>query len=519
MINKFNLNSIIFKQLYSFLTLALYGYFFFAEYINDKLNPFYLPIAFVMIWQALFIIFTILLSNKFAKLISIFLFMFNALAFYFMYAYNISVDKIMIMNILQTDYAEASALFNFKILYFTILLGVIPSLLIASIKINRCKFKQILRSILISIMITTAICGISYRSADAFLHRFKYLQGYLPPINYIAGISEVLVKLLTPHPPLQKITQDISPVQVNQKPNLIIFVLGETSRAANFSLNGYHRPTNAPLIPYLDELIYFPDVKTCGTSTAVSVPCLFSAQNRQNYIIGSEVYTENVLDIFKKAGYKILWIDNDGGCKNVCNRVYYEQPCDRKTCLDDILLNNLKTKIAKNQGNQLIVLHTRGSHGPMYHKQYDETSNIYQPICTKNELWNCTNEELINVYDNTIIYVSKFLAKTIDILKSLQHTHNTAMFYTADHGESLGENNIYLHSAEYDTAPSYQTEVPMIVWLPQNNSYNLQHSCLQNKTSEKHSHDNVFHSLLGLGGIPSQYYQPSLDIFANCNKQ
>jgi len=423
------------------------------------------------------------------------------------------------MNALQTDTAEVSELLNIKLLLIFYLLGIVPALCLLPVQITISPLKKIAKSLCFSLLIMVIAGGLWYSNTNIFLHRFKYLQPYLLPINYLVGGGKVFIKSIKPKPTLKSISDDITPAPVAQKPNLIIFIMGETSRAANFSLNGYHRPTNAPLTPYLDNIAYYPDVQACGTSTAVAVPCIFSASDRKHYEAGSEIYTENILDIFQKSGYKINWLENDGGCKDVCNRVIYEEPCDAKTCIDDILLKNLKQKIEKTKGNQLIVLHTRGSHGPSYHLHYDEESNIYQPICTQYDLWNCPQDELINVYDNSIYYVSKFIARTIDILQSLEDKYNPILIYTSDHGESLNENGIYLHAAPYDTAPKEQKLVPMLVWMPQNNDYGFNLSCLRKDAqANAHSHDNIFHSLLGVGKISSKYYQPSLDIFADCRK-
>lgn len=519
MTKKFHLNTISFLQLYSFVTIVAYGWFFFEKCLS-ALNWIYLPIAFILLWQALFIILILLLPHKLTKFLSALLLIINAFVFYFIYAYRTPVDKIMFMNVLQTDKNEIQELLNYKLLVFLILMGIIPALWIKiKIFIHRSSWNQVIKSIFASCSILLLIGGLTYSQTNLFLHRFKYLMDYLPPLNYIAAGIEVSVEKLAPRSKLQSITQKITPVPTRKKPNIILFIMGETSRAANFSLNGYHRPTNEALNPYLDNIIYYPNVNACGTSTAVSVPCIFSVYDQKHFKIGSELYIENVLDIFKKAGYKVRWLDNDGGCKNVCDRIHYEEPCEDKSCLDDILLQNLKQKIEKNKGNQLIILHTRGSHGPAYHKHYDEKNNIYTPICTRNDLWNCTEEELVNVYDNTIHYVSQFIARTIDILKSLQDKYNPILIYTSDHGESLKEDGLFLHAAPYKTAPSVQKEVPMLVWLPQKNDYKLKQTCLRNNAKIKHySHDNIFHSLLGLAQIKSKNYQSELDIFSGCRK-
>ena len=519
MLNIKSMQSSTFLQIYSFLTVILYGFYFFKEAYLDNLPLYYIPVAFMIIWQTLFICFRLLFPRRLIKQCSIILVICNAFVFYFMYTYHTPVDNVMIMNALQTDTGEVSELLNIKLLICLLFLGIVPAIIIYLCSIRRAPYSKIFKYCGQSLAIILLLGGLFYQSTNLMLHRFKYLMNYLPPINYLAGGTEVLIDKLTPRPPLQKITEDIKKIPVTGKPNLIVFILGETSRAANFSLNGYHRPTNQVLTPYLENIVYYPDVQSCGTSTAISVPCMFSIYDRKHFKAGSEEYMENVLDIFKAAGYKIRWLDNDGGCKDVCNRTLYEEPCDSKSCLDDILLKNLQQKIEQTEDNQLIVLHTRGSHGPSYHLHYDESSNIYQPICTDNELWNCTPEELVNVYDNTVHYVSKFIARTIDILQNLQNKYNPVLLYTSDHGESLKENGLFLHAAPYKTAPKEQKQVPMLVWMPKNNEYGYDMECLKQKAKQNHhSHDNIFHSLLGLVSIQSKNYQKELDIFDGCKK-
>ena len=516
---KLSLTSIAFLQIYCFLTLILYGLPFFAQCLAQKISFAALPLVFFLVWQSLFIIFSILLSHKFIKLLSIIFVICNALVFYTMIAYHTQIDKVMFMNLLQTDSGEISELLNWKILVCLIGLGIFPAIIIKHCTLIISSFHKIIKSIILSLLSLGLIGGIFHQTSNLFLHRYKYLQDYLPPLNYIQSIAQVTLEAVIPQPPLQIISQDITPVKINNKPNLIVFIMGETTRAANFSLNGYTRPTNEALTPYLKEITYYPNTQACGTSTAIAVPCIFSVYDRQHFKEGSEAYTENILDIFNKADYKVRWFDNDGGCKDVCNRVWYEEPCQSKTCKDDVLLENLKEKLETVKDNQLIVLHTRGSHGPSYHLRYDQQDDIYAPICQDNELWNCTPEELVNVYDNTIHYVSRFIAKMIDILKSLEDRYNPVLIYTSDHGESLKEDGLFLHSASYETAPKYQKEVPLLVWLPQNNGYHLKNVCLKNKAQQsRHSHDNIFHSLLGLSEIKSQHYQKELDIFAGCRK-
>lgn len=518
MTKRLSINSVVFTQLYCFVSMALYSWFFFREGMDDNLAVWYMPIIFVMMWQILFVVFNLLPPRVF-KPLSVGLLILNAVAFYFTSAYNVQIDKIMFMNAMQTDKAEVGALMNLQFGFTVVLMGVIPALAFCALNIIKVDFPHRLKASLAALMVCVLSGSICHPQTDKFLHRFKYLMEYLPPINYIAGGSSAVFEVLKPHPPMRRISEDIRPLSKHGKPNLIVFIVGETTRAANFSLNGYHRPTNEALTPYLNEIAYYPDTQACGTSTAVSVPCMFLPTPREEYKTGSELHIENLLDVYKQAGYKVLWRDNDGGCKHICDRVLYEEPCDEKVCLDDILLRGLKGKISASRDNQLVVLHTRGSHGPTYNQQYDESSNHYAPACQDNYLWNCTPEELTNAYDNTVHYVSGFIARTIELLQSLQGRYNTALFYVSDHGESLGENDQYLHAAPYNKAPDYQINVPMLLWLPQNNGFNLSTLCLKQQAQAGYSHDNVFHSLLGLSGISGAIYNPELDIFSTCRKK
>lgn len=518
MTKRLSLNSVVFTQLYCFLSMVLYGWFFFRECLGDKLAVWYLPVIFVLMWQALFAVFCLLPLRVF-KPLSVALLVLNAVAFYFTSAYNVQIDKIMFMNALQTDKAEVDALMSLQFFCALVISGIIPALVIGHLKVSAVPFKTRFKSALSALLGGVLLGLVCYPQTDKFLHRFKYLMEYLPPINYLAGGSDAVFEILKPHPPMQRISEDVRPLKKSGKPNLIVFIVGETTRAANFSLNGYHRPTNEALTPYLNEIAYYPDTRACGTSTAVSVPCMFMSAGRREYKTGSELHIENLLDVYKQAGYKVLWRDNDGGCKHVCDRVLYEEPCDEKVCLDDILLRGLRSKITASRDNQLIVLHTRGSHGPTYNQQYDESSNRYAPACQDNYLWNCSPEELTNAYDNTVHYVSGFIARTVKLLQSLQGRYNTALFYVSDHGESLGENDQYLHAAPYNKAPAYQINVPMLLWLPQNNGFGLSTPCLKQQAQAGYSHDNVFHSLMGLSGIKGAIYNPELDIFSACRKK
>jgi lipid A ethanolaminephosphotransferase len=157
----------------------------------------------------------------------------------------------------------------------------------------------------------------------------------------------------------------------------------------------------------------------------------------------------------------------------------------------------------------LVVLHTKGSHGPSYNTQYPPKFEKYTPVCKSVELSKCSNEELINAYDNTIFYTDYFINKTINILKNLKNIPSM-LIYASDHGESLGEYGLYLHGTPYSIAPDYQTKIPFMIWLSAEfkNQKNIS-SMVQKKS---HSHENIFHTIIGAYEMQTKIYKPNLDI-------
>ena len=475
----------------------------------------------------LFCISTALLFNKYtAKPISILLCIINAFVLYFMVSYNTPIDKVMLLNVIQTDVYEVQDLLSFRMLTYFLLLGLLPSLFIIKTQITYGNFKQELLNSLKIITGSAILCGIimlsGYQATDNVFHNHRDTKYYLSPVNYIgASLSVAKMRRKSNHPfVIVAPDAELNKYWKNNKKNLFVFVVGETARAANFSLGGYHRPTNTPLEKHMNDIIYYSDTTACGTSTAVSLPCMFSPYGRKDFKIGSEEYTENMLDILDKNGYKVLWRENNTGCKNNCDRVEIEDFCTKKTCLDEILLTDFAKKIQQNEENTFVVMHQTGSHGPAYFEHYPKEIEQWSPVCTTENLGSCSKEELINVYDNTVYYTSIFLSNIMDELNKLSDKYNVALIYASDHGESLGENGIYLHAQPYDTAPSYQKQIPMLIWLPNDSAkaFGIDMDCMKKAANAPHSHDNLFHSALGLAGIKTNIYNKTLDIFAACKK-
>ena len=166
---------------------------------------------------------------------------------------------------------------------------------------------------------------------------------------------------------------------------LVIVVVGETARADHFALNGYPRPTN-PRLAGESQLISFNNVSSCGTSTAISVPCMFAFNDRRSFDVDESRYLENALDVIARAGVDVLWRDNNSSSKGVADRVEYQDyksrelnpVCDEE-CRDIGMLQGLQAYIDSRPKDVLIVLHQMGSHGPAYYKRYPPEFEKFTP--------------------------------------------------------------------------------------------------------------------------------------------
>jgi len=456
----------------------------------------------------------------------------TSLASYFMDSYGIMLDKTMVQNIMQTDYNESFELLNPQMFYSLFLLGIIPSAFVLRTETQYKAFSKELWIKLImavlSLLVITALVFCFYQNYSSLSRNNRYLKYLINPTGYIYSLSTYINRSRKgEHSVIKPLGKDAALTAAwkkGDKKNLVILVLGETARQMNFSLNGYERETNP--LTRTKNIINFKNFYACGTATAVSLPCLFSHLDRSNYSDAKAKAQEGLLDVLSHAGIEVLWRDNNSGCKGTCDRIQHEKMsrltvadlCNPSECYDEILLYKLQEVIKNLSGDAVIVLHQKGSHGPAYHLRYPPSFERFKPVCATNQLQECQQQEIVNAYDNTILYTDYILAKAIDLLKENTTQFNTAMIYVSDHGESLGENNLYLHGLPYFIAPDEQKHVPFMLWFSDqfaaNNSINR--SCLRGRTEEDYSHDNIFHSLLGLMGVSTAVYDKKLDLFAGC---
>ncbi len=444
---------------------------------------------------------------------------------------NIFFNADMIQNLLQTNPAEAGAWLSWKFMLWVALTGVLPAVLYArygKIRHTAKWYKALgwrVLSAAASLAVIGALAATSYSHYASFFRNHSKISHQITPTNLIGAGIKTAHSAYDANRPFEIIGNDAKRnAAPHDRKRLLVLVAGETTRAQNWGLNP-GAPDTTPELKQTAGVINYPDVSSCGTATAVSLPCMFSNMNRNDYDGSRAKHRENVMDVLQRSGLYASWRENDGGCKGVCDRVKHINigdiaqagQCGDDGCFDMALLNGLEEEIRTMKGDGIIVLHTIGSHGPAYYKRYTPEFKAFQPTCDTNQLQDCSTAALQNTYNNTIRYIDHMLAATIKLLDRQTDT-DSALWYVSDHGESLGENGIYLHGTPYAVAPKTQTQVPMIFWAKQGwyQSSGVSAACLKNNAGRSYSHDNLFHSLLGVFDVQTAEYRKEQDIFATC---
>ncbi|MCF6708530.1 phosphoethanolamine transferase EptA [Raoultella ornithinolytica] len=518
------------------LNLAFYRQVFTLLPVNSLHNWLVFLSMPVVAFSVMNILTTLASFLKLDRLVISLFILLSASAQYFIWTFGVVIDRAMITNILDTTPAESFALMSGKMVLTLGLSGVLMVALAWWIKISKAKtvWRSIavrLLNILVSALLIVLVTALFYKDYASVFRNNKELVKSLSPSNSIVAINSWYAHNKMDNLPLVNIGEDaVQKPEMHSGPrkNLTILVLGETSRAQNFSLGGYERETNPRLKQ--DDVIYFANTTSCGTATAVSVPCMFSNMPRAHYDEELAHHQEGVLDILQRAGIRVLWNDNDGGCKGACDRVPHQNVTDLNLtgqcidgeCYDEVLFHNLESYIDNLQQDGIIVLHTIGSHGPTYYNRYPAEFKKFTPTCDTNEIQSCTQQQLTNTYDNTILYIDYIVDKAIKLLQSKQDKFTTSLVYLSDHGESLGENGVYLHGLPWSIAPETQKHVPMLLWLSEDyqQRYGVSSQCLQQRAkTDPYSQDNLFSTLLGLLGVDTHEYQATDDILTPCRSE
>lgn len=511
---------------------------FFADVAQDTtFSVWFVCSVFSVCFLAFFLIFNIINFRYIFKPILTVLIIISAMIFYAEMFLGITFTYGVVESIFDTNSHEAFSYLSINSVVCFVIFAIVPLVILWSVKIVYPTFKKgmLIRvlNIIGTLLVVVLILVTNVKTIFPFFRNHNELGDYPNPIIYVGITSAIIAEKFIPALPYEPIGDGAKEVRKAEKPNLLVFVLGETARNQNYTYTGYDRETN----PYTKDLgtVNLQDVASCGTYTALSVPCMLSNMDRVDYNARQAAARDNLFDIMKKAGVDITWYNNNGYdcrytgvCKRIQNIYINEDDCKGESaggfCYDSVLLKELdkNLKDTKDDNSKVVILHVVGSHGPTYYQRYPKEFKEFDPTCDKGDINACTNKSLVNTYDNSIIYTDFILSKVIKELetKSVTSKYDAAMIYISDHGESLGEDGLYLHAAPYGIAPIYQKRVPWIMWFSPDflKDNQLNKSCLVTE-SAKHdtfSQDNVFDSFLGLMNIETKTYSPKLDIFANC---
>jgi lipid A ethanolaminephosphotransferase len=482
-----------------------------------------------------FLILSLLLNRWSIKPVLAVMIVATAMAAYYMQRFGVYLDPSMLRNVMRTDPGEARELLAWSLLPHLLLYAALPLLVLWRVRIVRQPLVISLvwrvAAWLLALLLAALSLWAIFQPFASLTRNQKELRYLITPANYLWSLSKVVADdSRVAAQPRQAIGLDALPglswATPGRKPQFLVVVVGETARAANWGLNGYSRQTTPQLAAL--GVTNFSDVKSCGTNTETSVPCMFAPVGRRDYDEARIRGSESLLHVLARSGVNVFWRDNQSGCKSVCDDLPNDTVqslnapglCEQGRCLDEGLLYGLDERLKSAKGVNVLVLHQLGNHGPSYFRRYPPAFAKFQPACQKDDLHQCTREEIVNAYDNALLYTDHVLASLIAHLKQHEGLVDSAMIYVSDHGESLGENNLYLHGIPYAIAPDVQTKVPMVMWsstgMTKNTGLDVQ--CLQRRARAPAAHDHLFHTVLGLLDVKTSLYEAQWDVTALCRK-
>lgn len=434
--------------------------------------------------------------------------------------FGIAVTPDMARNFLSTDYNEASGYLSMGMVLQSLACaapGIITTALV-ELKSKPGVKKAALRLGAAVVLLACAfgVLFANLQSLSSLFRENKGLRYFIAPFSVPYALVKTNASDKNPDSIEERTIIEPNPVREVKPgaPTLVVFVVGETSRAADWQASGYKRETT-PLILKTDA-VHFTNVSSCGTSTDVSVPCMMSHVGRFNYDRNRILHEEMLPGLIQRAGWKAVWIDNQSGCKGACLGIEKQVPtpneelCPDGACRDEVLISEVDALLSGLKTDTVAFLHLIGSHGPAYHKRSAAKRKIFAPECESSDFSACTEEEIRNAYDNSIRETDFVLASIIAKLdEASKKGVNTALFFVSDHGESLGENEIFLHGAPYLVAPKEQTRVPMLLWTSRSYrlAYGIDMNGIERIRKRKTSHDAVFRSMLDLLRIKTEEFK------------
>lgn len=489
----------------SLLNVAMFHAPFFgyaAENVEKGFNGGLIMVSLVLLMLLLnYLAFYLILylGRIVGKILLSFLFIGSSIGYYFIRTYDVMIDDTMMGNVFNTNYSEASAYYSASALLYVLFMGILPSVLLFITKIDYGRLKGFFKNIGYTLVVCIVIAFVNITNWP-WIDRHSTVGGSLVlPWSYVinsfryqnsvreANREEIIL-------PDATITDDVKSV--------VVLVIGESARRDHFSLYGYERETN-PRLSRIDGLKAY-KANSSATYTTAGVKAILEYRDcGELYEILPNYLFRNGVDVVWRSsnwGQPPLHIDRYQTSTDVAAQ--YEGVSDS---LDESLIAGLRNLVETSQKNKmLIVLHTSTSHGPAYTTRYPPEFELFKPVCNTVEMSKCPHDQLMNAYDNTIVYTDYLLSEVIGQLQSLTDW-KSCMIYVSDHGESLGEKNLYMHGVPMSVAPAEQYEIPFIVWRSDGTD-----SCRQLDLIGQH---HVFHSVLRFLGIGSPVFDDGYCIF------
>ncbi len=460
----------------------------------------------------------------------------GALATYYMGAYGVYMDPSMLRNVFRSNPAEAGELIGPRMLWHVALFAGLPLLLLWRVQVVDRPWRRAWWVRLLWLAGSLAVLGglllSVFQPFSSLMRNQRELRYLITPANLVWSSGVVAAaEWRGAARPKEVIGQDAAPGPSwaqRRKPLVVLLVVGETTRAANWGLSGRYRQTTPALAPL--GVVNVPEVVACGTNTETSLPCLFAPVGRRDYDEARIRGQQGLLQVLARAGVNVHWRDNQSGCKGVCDGLPNElvtpalapAHCPDGRCFDEGLVHDLPQRLQQARGTQVWVLHLIGSHGPSYFRRYPPAFARFQPECRSDDLRRCTVPEIVNAYDNSVLYTDHVVATAVKALQARQDRVDSALLFVSDHGESLGEHGLFLHGMPYAIAPEVQTRVPMVLWTSAGleAAAGLRPGCLtpelQRQAQAPLSHDHVFHTVLGLVDVRTALHEPTLDLTRSC---
>ena len=421
----------------------------------------------------------------------------DAICLYFINTYEVLVTEMMMGNVFNTRLTEASEFISPIGALYILFLGVPPCIYLFARRINYSTLKNFVKNIGAALLIIAVILLANIRNTLWIDRHSTQLGSLLMPWSYAVNSIRHHSKMRRRN---QKEILLPDAIITNDSKDVCVLIIGESARRQNFSLYGYERTTN-PLLAGDSVTIYNASAAATYTTATVKAIIDHKATDKLYEILPNYLY---------RNGADVLWRSCNWGqpplhiARYADHRTLAERYPHADARYDSLLLAGLKEEIAASGDKLLAVLHLSTSHGPTYSTKYPAEFEIFKPACNTVEVSTADKQELLNAYDNTILYTDHIIHSVIEILKETSD-RRCCMIFVSDHGESLGEGNLFMHGMPKSIAPKEQTEIPFIVWQ------NDERTTMKNIDNVEQYH--IFHSVMNYLGMESPIYNEELNIF------